>query len=206
MGITNYTDLQSTIASYLARSDLTAQIPDFIRLAEVRLRRDIRIRQMLNSSTTTTTGGDDTISLPIDFLELRDLFVVTNPIRDLKYLSPSIFSRNGRVTESGLPVFYTIIANEFKFAPAPDAEYTVRMLYYASPSYLTDTNQSNVVLAYCPDLLLYGALIEAEPYLMNDARIQLWAGMYDRGLSSLTSADDSSEHSAVPLTMTLSAR
>lgn len=59
MALTTYSDLQSAVASYLARSDLTSQIPDFIRLAEIRLRRELRIRQMLRSVTTTTTGGDD---------------------------------------------------------------------------------------------------------------------------------------------------
>lgn len=206
MGITNYVDLQATIASYLARSDLAVQIPDFIRLAEVRLGRDLRIRQMLKSSVTNTTGGDDTVSLPPDFLQLRDLFVVTNPIRDLQYVTPSVFSRNGRVTESGLPVYYTVIANEFKFAPVPDTDYSLRALYYAAPEYLSDSNSSNVFLAYTPDLLLYGSLVEAEPFLMNDSRVQLWAGMYDRGLASLTAADDASENSGVPLRMILTAR
>ena len=206
MGILNYADLQTTIANYLARSDLTVQIPDFIQLAEVRLRRDLRIRQMLKSATTTTTGGDQTVALPSDFLQLRDLFVETNPIRAVEYVTPSVFSRNGRVTESGLPVFYTIIASEFKFAPVPDTDYTLQILYYSNPPFLTDTNPSNVFLANCPDLLLYGALVEAEPYLMNDARIQLWAGMYDRGVASITAADDASENSGVPLRMTLTAR
>lgn len=206
MALTNYADLKTTVANYLARTDLTAQIPDFIRLAEVRLRRDLRIRQMLKSATTTTTGGDQTVALPTDFLQLRDLFVETNPVRDLQYVTPSVFSRNGRVTESGLPVFYTIIASEFKFAPVPDGDYTLRVLYYASPEYLSDSNSSNVFLANCPDMLLYAALVEAEPYLMNDSRIQLWAGMYDRALAALTAADDASENSGVPLTMTLSAR
>jgi len=206
MAILNYADLQTTIASYLARSDLTVQIPDFIQLAEVRLRRDLRIRQMLKSATTTTTGGDQTVALPSDFLQLRDLFVETNPIRAVEYVTPSVFSRNGRVTESGLPVFYTIIASEFKFAPVPDTDYTLQILYYSNPPFLTDTNPSNVFLANCPDLLLYGALVEAEPYLMNDARIQLWAGMYDRGVASITAADDASENSGVPLRMTLTAR
>lgn len=206
MAITNYSDLKTTVANYLARTDLTVQIPDFIQLAEVRLRRDLRIRQMLKSATTNTTGGDQTVALPTDFLELRDLFVETNPIRDLQYVTPSVFSRNGRVTESGLPVLYTIIASEFKFAPVPDTDYTLRIHYYAKPDLLTDSNTSNVFLANCPDLLLYGALIEAEPYLMNDARIQLWAGMYDRGVASLTASDDRSENSGVPLRMTLTAR
>jgi hypothetical protein len=206
MAILNYAGLKTTIASYLARSDLTVQIPDFIQLAEIRLRRDLRIRQMLKSSVTSTTGGDQTVSLPIDFLQLRDLFIVTNPIQTLEYMTPSVFNRNARVTESGKPVNYTIIANEFKLAPVPDSDYTLRMLYYYSPEFLTDSNPSNMFLSTCPDLLLYGALVEAEPYLMNDGRIQLWAGMYDRGVASLTSADDASEHSAVPLTMKLTAR
>ena len=203
---TNYSDLKSVIASYLARSDLTDLIPSFIRLAEVRLRRDLRIRQMLKSATTSTTGGDQTVALPTDFLQLRDLFVSTNPVIDLQYVSPSVFSRNTRVTESGVPIFYTIIASEFKFAPVPDTNYTLSILYYAAPEYLGDTNPSNVFLANCPDLVLYGALIEAEPYLMNDARIQLWAGMYDRGLAALTASDDASENSGVPLRMMLTAR
>ena len=206
MAILNYAGLKTTIAGYLARSDLTVQIPDFIQLAEIRLRRDLRIRQMLKSSVTSTTGSDQTVFLPIDFLQLRDLFIVTNPIQPLEYMTPSVFNRNARVTESGKPVNYTIIANEFKLAPVPDSDYTLRMLYYYSPELLTDSNPSNMFLSTCPDLLLYGALVEAEPYLMNDGRIQLWAGMYDRGVASLTSADDASEHSAVPLTMKLTAR
>jgi len=206
MALTNYSDLKSTIANYLARTDLTDQIPDFIRLAEVRLRRDLRIRQMLKSATTLTTGGDSTVGLPSDFLELRNIHLVTNPIRDLQFVSPAIFYRNGRVHESGIPVFYTVMANEFKFAPAPDGEYTLDMLYYAAPEYLSDTVPSNEFMANCPDLLLYGALVEAEPYLMNDARIQLWAGMFDRGLATLTAADDRAEYSGVPIKMTLAAR
>jgi hypothetical protein len=206
MAITNYEGLKATVANYLARTDLTAQIPDFIQLAEIRLRRELRLRQMLKSVTTSTVGGDSTVALPSDFLQLRDLFVDTNPVRSLNFVSPSVFSRNGRVTESGLPVYYTIIGSEFKFAPAPDTDYTLEMLYYASPEFLSVSNPSNNFLAICPDLLLYGSLAEAEPYLMNDARVQLWSAMYDRGVSSLTAADDQSEFSAVPMTMTLTAR
>jgi hypothetical protein len=206
MAITNYSDLKTTVANYLARTDLTVQIPDFIQLAEVRLRRDLRIRQMLKSVTTTTTGGDATVSLPDDFLQLRDLFVDTNPARDLQYVTPSIFSRNGRTTESGLMVFYTILANEIKFAPVPDTNYTLEMLYYGAPTLLSDANVSNAFLATCPDLLLYGSLIEAESYLMNDPRIPVWANMYKNGIDSLNASDDAAETSGVPLQMKVSAR
>jgi hypothetical protein len=161
---------------------------------------------MMNIATTTTTGGDATIALPSDFLEVRDLVVQTNPIRPVNYLSPSVFSRNARVTQSGVPTEYTILATEFKFAPVPDSAYTIEIVYYAAPDFLATSNTSNTFLTTCPDLLLYGALGEAEPYLMNDARLQIWSAMYDRGLAALNTSDEAAQYSGVPLAMTLTLR
>ena len=62
MALATYSDLKTTIANYLARSDLTSQIPDFITLAENRLRRELRIRQMLKVVTASTVGNDATLS------------------------------------------------------------------------------------------------------------------------------------------------
>lgn len=206
MSITNYSDLQTTIASYLARTDLTAQIPDFIQLAETRLRRELRIRQMLKVATTTTVANDSTVELPSDYLQMRDLHVNTNPIQTIEYISPSNFYRNTFSTVNGLPKQYTVLAQEFQFAPLPDSAYTLQMMYYAAPPYLSSTNSSNVFLANCPDLLLYGALGEAEPYLMNDARLATWAQLYDRGLTALTVSDDQGEYGGSPLSITTSLR
>ena len=199
MSFTSYSDLQTTIAGYLARSDLTTQIPDFIRLAETRLRRDLRIRQMLKSVTTSTVAADSTVELPSDFLEVRDLVIDGSPPQPLNYASPSAFSRNTRTWESGKPLDYTVLANDFQLAPIPDAVYTVKMLYFAAPTFLSDTNTSNVFLANTPDVLLYGALLEAEPYLMNDARVNTWGTMFDRALASITRSDEQGQYSGVPL-------
>jgi hypothetical protein len=206
MSITNYTDLKATIASYLARSDLTAQIPDFIQLAETRLRRELRIRQMLKVVTTATVAGDSTVELPSDYLQMRDLHMNTNPVQTLGYQSPSNFYRNTNAAISGVPLQYTVLAQEFQFAPIPDGVYTLQMIYYATPPYLTTSNTSNVFLANCPDLLLYGALGEAEPYLMNDARLQTWAALYDRSLAALTVSDDQGEYGGSPLSISIATR
>lgn len=206
MSITNYTDLKATIASYLARSDLTAQIPDFIQLAETRLRRELRIRQMLKVVTTATVAGDGTVELPSDYLQMRDLHINTNPVQSLEYQSPSNFYRNTNSAISGVPLQYTVLAQEFQFAPIPDGIYTLQMIYYATPPYLTTSNTSNVFLANCPDLLLYGALGEAEPYLMNDQRLQTWAAMYDRALSALIVSDDQGEYGGSPLSISIATR
>ena len=206
MSITNYSDLKATIASYLARSDLTAQIPDFIQLAETRLRRELRIRQMLKVVTTATVAGDSTVELPSDYLQMRDLHINTNPVQSLTYQSPSNFYRNTNSAISGVPLQYTVLAQEFQFAPIPDGIYTLQMIYYSAPPYLTTSNTSNVFLAYCPDLLLYGALGEAESYLMNDPRLQTWAALYDRSLSAVTVSDDQGEYGGSPLSISIATR
>jgi len=156
---------------------------------------------MLKTVTASTTGGDKTVGLPSDFLEMRDLFVVGTPRAPLTYLSPAAFSRNSRADESGKPVFYTLRAAEIELSPIPDTNYTLQMLYYAKPDALSDSNASNVFMANTPDLLLYGSLVEAEPYLMNDARTQVWAQFYQNGLDALNTSDDGAEYSGVPLSM-----
>jgi hypothetical protein len=204
MALATYSDLQTSIANYLARSDLTTQIPDFIRLTEIRLRRDVRIRQMLKLSYTSMTGS--TVGLPSDFLEMRNLYLETNPEQPLTYQTPSIFTRDGLAQESGQPKNYTILSNEIQVSPAPNGTFNVYMLYYAAPAFLSNSNTSNVFMAECPDLLLYGSLVEAEPYLMNDNRLGVWAGMFQRGLESLTTSDDRGEYSGAPISMKVAKR
>jgi hypothetical protein len=206
MAFTNYTDLKASVADYLARTDLTTQIPDFITLAENRLRRDLRLRQMIKVVTAPTTAGDSTVALPSDFLEMRDIHIESNPIQTVIYQNPSNFFRNSNVTTSGMPSYYTATGSELQFAPVPDSIYTLKMIYYAAPSYLSSSVSSNVFLANCPDLLLYASLGEAEPYLMNDARVQTWASLYDRGLNSITISDDAGENPSAPMVISLATR
>jgi hypothetical protein len=206
MSFATYSDLKTSIAGYLARSDLTSQIPDFITFAENRLRRELRIRQMLKSVTTSTVSGDSTVELPADFIEIRDFVVMTNPIQPMSYSSPSALSNDPRASEVGVPKSYTILANEFLLSPPPDGIYTLRMLYFAAPAYLSSTNASNVFLNIAPDALLYASLIEAEPYLYNDARINTWGTMYDRAIASLAKSDEQGQYSGVPLAMKLTPR
>jgi len=206
MAFTNYSALKTAIASYLGRTDLTSMIPTFINLAETRLQRELRTRQMLKSATATMTGGDPTVGLPTDFLEMRDLYIQGNPRMPVTYLSPSAFTRDARADESGLPVYYTVLASEFLFAPIPDGNKTLEMLYYYKPEELSDSNPSNVFLSNYPDALLYGALLQAEPYIMNDARIATWGSLYGSSIQLIQTSDENSEYSAIPLTMKVTSR
>jgi hypothetical protein len=51
--------------------------------------------------------------------------------------------------------------------------------------------------------LLYAALGEAEPYLMNDARLQTWAALYDRSITAISTADQNGEFGGQPMSMSV---
>src|SRR5512147_1490803 len=123
MALATYSELVSTVESYLARTDLTSIIPTFVQLAQERMTRDLRTREMLKVATTTAT--DSTVELPTDFLEMRELHFQGNPPITLEYESPDKFFRDQLTTTSGLPYYYTIIAYELQFAPAPDSSMTL---------------------------------------------------------------------------------
>jgi hypothetical protein len=103
-------------------------------------------------------------------------------------------------------VFYTVLGQEFDFAPIPDTNYTLELLYYFKPTPLSDSVASNEFLANYPDALLYATLGEAEPYLMNDARIGTWAAMFDRAIARINGADENSEYAGAPISMSVTTR
>ena len=201
MAITSYDELKSTVAQYLGRSDLTTMIPTFIDFAEARLSRELRTMKMLKNVTSSMTSGTAKLALPSDYISIRDIFIQGNPRTSLVYMSPSAFSREARADQSGKPINYTIYGSEFVFGPVPDSAYTLELLYYARPSRLDEDTSSNAFLANYPDALLYASLLEAEPYLMNDGRVNTWGTMYDRAINTINKSDDDGEYSAVPLTI-----
>ena len=130
MAFGTYAEIKSLVANYLGRDDLTSQIVDFVKLAEVRMRRDLRLREMLTSTDLTVSSTN--VAIPSDFAELRELHIDSNPITQLDYLPPTMFFRTARTKEVGKPVFYTMDGDNFKFGPSPDTTYTC--LLYTSPS------------------------------------------------------------------------
>ncbi len=58
MAISSYTDLQTSIANFLARDDLTSVIPDFIQLAEARMSRELDTRSQEKRAIAPTVIGD----------------------------------------------------------------------------------------------------------------------------------------------------
>jgi len=187
MAFTNYTTFVSTVESYLARTDLTTVIPDFVQMAQLRMSRDLRTEAMLK--VATTTPSDNKVAFPSDFLELREMHFQGNPPIILEFQSPDLFFRNGQTSLSGRSHYFTMLGTEFQFAPSQNSDYTIQILYYAQPTFISSTTSSNLFLAYYPDALLYATLAEAEPYLMNDPRVATWSALYDRAIANIKTSD-----------------
>tara|TARA_R110002020_G_scaffold319461_2_gene535362 strand:+ start:441 stop:1067 length:627 start_codon:yes stop_codon:yes gene_type:complete len=195
MAISTYAELKTTIASWLDREDLTDVIPDFIALTESRHRRDFKIRRMETRVTANTIADTEYYSLPDNYVSMRNIQLNTDPKTSLEYLTPEIMDRVKGGSSTGKPKAYSIIGNNFQLRPIPDGVYEIEMLYYKYFTPLSDSNTTNDMLTYHPDIYLYGALVEAEPYLQNDKRLQTWASLYDRAKKDLIDTNERDRHS-----------
>ena len=190
MALTTYAELKTSIGDWLNRSDLTSVIPDFISLAEAQVERTLRTRQMIvraNASFDAQYGA-----VPSDFLETKSLKLTsTNPQTPLEFLSiDALDQKAAEYTASGKPRFFGVVGGQLRIVPTPDANYTTELTYYAKLSKLSSTNTSNWLLASSPDIYMYGSLLQAAPYLQDDARIPVWSSLYQAGLDQLQIADD----------------
>lgn len=199
MGLSTFTELKASIADWLVDDDLTAVIPDFIRLCETRFHRDLRIRQMEAVSTINLTGGAETVALPTGFLEGRVMVLNSTPVRVLPYKTPTQFYTDHGAQDSGTPEAYTVIGGNFHFGPTPSTSMTAKLVSYTKVTALSDSNATNAILDDAPDVYLYGALLEASPYLGEDERIPIWVQLYDRGIDQLKSVDERTAWSSGPI-------
>ena len=185
MAISNYTELKASIANFLARDDLTAQIPDFISLAEARMAREMQARSQEKRATATLTAGDAFVSLPTDLRSIRLVKLNTAPTEVLEYYTPTRVNEIYANNSSGKPKGYTIIGGEIKFAPTPDSSYTAEIVYSEGVPSLSDSNTTNTILTRHPDAYLYGALASASVYLMDDQKTTVYEQLFTRALDEI---------------------
>lgn len=189
MSITTYAELQSSIADWLLRDDLTSVIPTFISLAEAKFNRRIRDYRMVKRATAQVDTAY--FAIPSDWQENVRFQLNTSPITTLEYVTPDQAAEEKRLyNSSGRPAFFTMIGDEFQIVPAPDSTYDAELTYYSKIPALSASNTSNWLLTKAPDIYLYGALMEAAPYLDDDARIQVWGGLLEQSMEALQIESD----------------
>ena len=195
MAIGTYSELQTAVANWLDRDDLTDRIPEFIALAEARFNRVLRLRSMEAKYTADTVAGQRNLALPTGYIQMRNFQVNSSPLTTLSYVTPEIYDRLWGGSTSGTPKFYTILANEISFGPTPATVMEVEMLFYKKFDNLSSSTTTNWLIINAPDIYLYGSMLEAEPFIMNDERVQLWATALQRGVTDLQEQDNKDRHS-----------
>jgi hypothetical protein len=199
MALDTFAGLKATIADYLNRDDLTSVIPSFITLAEAKFNRKLRVRQMVKRATATLDTAF--FAFPADFLQAKEFQLNTSPITYLEFVTEKQgdLNRQSQYISTGKPLQYTIVGTQLEVIPTPDAEYTGEITYYGKISALSDSNTSNWLLDYAPDLYLYGALMEATPYLKDDERLGTWGQLYAGIISDIEVADQRASVSSTPI-------
>lgn len=179
MAISTYSELRTTVADFLNRDDLTAAIPSFISLAEAALNRRLRSPEMVTRATVTIDAEYE--NRPSDWMETIRYQVNTNPITVMEFVTPEeAIIQKTKFSAAGVPMFFSTVGTQFQHVPAPDGPYTGELMYYARVAGLSDTNTTNWLLTANPDIYLYATLVQSAPYLKEDERIGVWAGILDR--------------------------
>ena len=202
MALSTYADLKAVVADYLDRTDLTDQIPDFITMAEASFNRVIRQPDMITKNDSFSIAGRYT-TLPTDTLEIVRIVLDLQPVIVLEYMTPEELSeRRVSMTGTGKPYYFTTIggsANQLEVLRSPDQTYTASIIYYTRIPALADG--TNWLLTNHPDIYLFGALVEAEPYLKNDDRMPMWTSRLDKALNDLRLQGQRERHTASSLRM-----
>lgn len=193
MALANYTDLVSSVKSWLHRADMDNVIPDLISLAESRISLDLKIQSLEKSYTITTVGGQQAYAMPSDIVSLTRMYV-TDPSGNIGLVQgydPTTYRYNNAPQ---MPRYYFIEQDMVNFTPVPDGAYDVTMVYKGAVPSL-EANSTNTVMTKYPNIYLFGTLAQAAPYIKEDERIQLWEQKYAQAIKDANMAEDYRDHS-----------
>ncbi len=184
--ISSYTTLLTAVSDYLARSDISTYTPNFVQNWEERFFRQPRNFGRWMESSLSSAIASSVVALPSGYLGLKYAYVNGSPSSRLDRLSLNqLLGKYPRGGCTGIPAYISRETTNFIFGPEPDSTYTIKGVYWAKPTLLRSfaaDAAAHWLIVNAPDLPLYGALLEAQPFLRNDSRIPIWQGMYDRAI------------------------
>ena len=192
--VMTYSSLVADIESYLERNDASTvdKIPTFIMLAEKIISAQIKFLGNLTVVTSQMVIGVATLDKPARWRKTVSMNVTVAGERQPVLLRKYEYLREywPNPTSTDAPVFYCDYDyTHWLIAPTPDAAYNYEVLYYERPQPLDSSNESNWFTQYAPQALLYGSLLQAMPFLKNDARTAMWQQQYDLIMATLKAED-----------------
>jgi len=195
--ITNLATLQTAIAVYLTREDLTTFIPNFIQNAENKLLRTLNLRNEETALSVSVSSGTGTV--PTDFKRLKFAYVPDSPAILLRWVSIEELYRSYPIrTGSSTPCLISREGANFTFGPFAK-DFTLTGIYWAKQDPLRTTDPSWYV-TNAPEVLLYGSLLESAPFIKGDEKLlqelPIWERLYNDAVSTLLTEEKHSSESA----------
>lgn len=203
MTIATYSDLQQAVADNLARTDLTAFIPDFVTMAENWLNYGsenvppLRVKEMESITTLTPVSG--AAALPSGFLEWLRVAEATSSKRTLEYITPNEGKRLYPTDVAGLGERFTIIGTSIYTFPL--VQNTINLIYYQAIPALSDTNTTNWLLTKSPGIYLRATLVQANDFIKNTAEMTTQAQLASALIAGLNRSDMLGKYSRAGLTI-----
>jgi hypothetical protein len=172
MSIATYAQLQTAVASWLHRTDLADVIPDFITLAEERLNRTLRVRQMETVLAETTIEDGNLIAEPDGMVGVKTLWVPNYEGSPLKTQTYEYVVANDTET---YPTHWAWVGDNLYF----NGTGTVQGVYYTGIPALAEDATTNWLLTAHPSVYLRGALLEAAVYTRDPEGIAFCQAAFD---------------------------
>ena len=183
--ITTYGQLKTTIANWLRpnatpSSDMTARIPQYVGLAEVMIRRELRVKG-LDAGLTTLTITDGVATVPDGLMEVTSMTQTASPYRRILPLPLEQIKSMTPISGTG-PRYFDRVGSSFIFYPANSA--TASLAYRKSLTPLSADSDTNWLLLAHPDVYLYGTLIQADRRLIGP-RLSEWKEGFAQAMASI---------------------
>lgn len=175
-----YAELLTKVAAWMNRDDLTAMIPDFVELAEERMNRYLRVRQMELALPVTAITANE-ITPAADVIDVKVLWVPNFEATPLKAQSLESVVANG---PEGFPTMYAWSIGNLYFDGAGDVQ---GVLYQRIPALATAS--TNWASTDAPSLYLFGTMLEAKLYVGDDAGAANWGARFQQVLDDLNGND-----------------
>lgn len=172
MSITTYSELQTALTNWSGRADLSSRIPEFIALAEAKMNRRLRVKDMVTKTTFSITG--EYVAVPTSFGGVKTFYLNTNPTAILQFM-PDQQMTSEYAGQVGVPIKYSVQGGNFRFGPPPDATYSSTLVYYLQVPALSGSNTTNWMLTSHPDAYMYGGMAELSGFIQDAQSAQAWA-------------------------------
>jgi hypothetical protein len=188
-----YDSLTQTVLQYLERQDpaVVNAIPTFIMLCEFEIAQEIKTLGQLRVVTSTMSANNPILAKPARWRKTVSMSInngtSVQPVLLRKFEYIRSYWPNASLT--GTPLYYSDADYEHWYVgPTPDQAYNFEVLYYERIQPLDSSNQTNWLTQYAPNVMLYGTLLQAMPFLKNDQR-QVFQQKYSEGIAALKTED-----------------